>query len=86
MGNILQFDRGRGRTRPQGPPPQPAGAAANKVIHDNQHTRRSFIAMFLMGASVRKVGRTHPAGEPGLEQDLRETILGDNPAQARRAA
>lgn len=85
MSNVIQFERGRVITRPQLPPPQPNVVTGKLLFHGNQHTRRSFIAMFLVGASVRKLGKEHPAGERGIEQDIREALLGDGPAVGRAA-
>lgn len=45
----------------------------------NQHERASLIKRFLFGGkSVRALGPSHPEGEAGVNQELREAILAGN--------
>ncbi len=82
MGRILDFDGARGGRLSQPPRQYPAQITPNKF---NQYSRRSLLAQFVLGSSVRKLGKQHPSHERGIEQDIREALLGGEPGGKQAA-
>lgn len=82
MGRIISFDNARGERLAQPPRLHPQ---QGKGFLGNQYTQRSLLRQFVLGSPVRKLGRAHPEGERGVEQAIREALLGDVPG-GRKAA
>lgn len=63
------------RRLPQPAATQPGVCAVDRIPHDNQHTRRSFLRMFILGYSVRKIASRTGAPERAIEQEIREALF-----------
>lgn len=80
---IIDINDGKKRLgrKPQGR--QTAGFKRNPA---NLGVRRSFVRMFLVGTSVRRVARHHRVEEAVVEQEIREVIFNPPASLWREAA
>ena len=81
---VTGIDTARKRLAAPEQPPQPPGSGGTSSPH--RYTRRSFIAMFLVGSSVRKIARFHRTREAEVESTIRANMAGLDEIRRREAA
>jgi hypothetical protein len=71
--SIIAIDSARsGGDNSSPPPPTPAKGAESGA---HRFTRRSFVAMFLVGRGVRRIARFHRVPEELVERELRANLV-----------
>jgi hypothetical protein len=69
--NVIRIDNRRFRR----PAPSAAAQGAESMRNPNQHERTSLIRRFIARNGVRTLAKSHPGGERGVEQVLRDALL-----------
>ena len=82
MGEIVSFDGARSRVSVQGSTTQRRGYKDDP----RGYNRLALLRQFARGKGIRSIGRVHPQGEAGAENDLRAALVGILPGAKRKAA
>ena len=80
LSSVIAIDSRRSTAGSSMPPPLPPTNQRKYSMHST--TRRSFVAMFLVGRSVRRIARFHDVPEADVESEIRANLL--PPAEIRR--
>lgn len=68
------------------PEPPPARNGKQRKFSSNQHTRKSWVRMFVGGYGVWSISRAHSIPSTVIEQELREHLIKAGALEQKRAA